>query len=91
MVTFFVLSEDSVTAGCVGECFSCHENLIGDKDHVSLATCYSCHDEKKASLSLKTKTNQDGGCGDRCFTCHMDWPKNSFHADLDNCINCHGR
>ncbi|MDR2400949.1 MAG: hypothetical protein LBD73_04775 [Deferribacteraceae bacterium] len=75
----------------MGDCFTCHKNLIGSKEHSSLANCFACHNEKKATLSLKQPTNQDGGCGDRCFTCHMDWPKNSFHADLDKCLSCHNR
>lgn len=85
VISFSVMSIDSAYAGCAGDCMTCHPELIGDIDHLSLATCIKCHEPvKDKAFSLSS-----GGCGERCFQCHTEYPKDSSHASLDTCLECH--
>ncbi|MDR0454734.1 MAG: hypothetical protein LBH05_07990 [Deferribacteraceae bacterium] len=85
---FLIFPEEGVS-GCSGPCYSCHPQLQGKADHLSLGTCALCHNGKSKKLSVIPKTNINGGCGERCFLCHNEWPKNAYHAELDKCLSCH--
>lgn len=67
---------------------TCHPQLKGDKDHLALTTCVSCHApaQKKQLFSIGGTNEQ---CGSNCFKCHNQWPKDGNHAPLDKCGDCH--
>jgi len=74
-------------AGCAGDCITCHPKLKGDKDHLSLTTCITCHEPAKKKIFSFGGSSE--GCGDNCFECHDQWPKDGYHADLETCVSCH--
>jgi len=80
------ISLNTAYAGCAGDCMTCHQKLVGSKEHNSLTACIKCHDPAK-NISIVTQSGE--GCGNNCFDCHNQWPKDGYHADLDTCKNCH--
>ena len=77
----------SLLFACGGSCLECHPKLqpyINDKDHTTLNSCVSCHDQP----------SKNGMCGKDCFDCHSRekvYAQKDVqpHQDLKQCSTCH--